>query len=50
MSKFSNHRVYLSIIVLSYIENANKSENEYEANDEDENDQLPDNTTTGKKS
>ena len=49
MTKYFNHRIYLSIIVLSYIENSNKSEDENEVNDEDANDRLSDSTTTGKK-
>ena len=49
MSKYFNHRMYLFIIVLSYIENSNKSEDENEVNDEDANDRISENSTTGKK-
>ena len=41
--------MYLFVIVLSYIENSNKSEDENEVNDEDANDRISENTTTGKK-
>ena len=41
--------MYLFVIVLSYIENSNNSEDENEVNDEDANDRLLENTTTGMK-
>ena len=41
--------MYLFVIVLSYIENSNKSEDEKEVNDENVNDRISENSTTGKK-